>query len=196
MHVFERHDQRWPTVTNRRSASNLTPRYNDFLFASICEEASGIHLSVLSALARTNVDPWEEATRLAAMPRATAVRTLASTLDLMPSGNWNPSETETIAARLVRLLPQRSEGTSRQAAGSGAQRSNYWLVWLGFAIAMSLLSPRHQAATPDAGVSASKSSTSSTIKKSVGANTTLPDTGHRLRQNRLGDSIEQESHDQ
>ena len=37
--------------------------------ASIGEERKGMQLSVLSALARMNVDPREEAARLAAMPR-------------------------------------------------------------------------------------------------------------------------------
>ena len=68
-------------VENRSSVSNLTSRYNDFLFATICEEANGMRLSILSALARMNVDPWEEAARLASMPKAIAEQTLVSTLD-------------------------------------------------------------------------------------------------------------------
>jgi hypothetical protein len=68
-------------VSNRPSVSSLSSRYDHFLFAPICEEAHGMQLSVLSALARMDVDPWEEATRLAAMPTATAERTLVSTLD-------------------------------------------------------------------------------------------------------------------
>ena len=114
-----------------------------------------MQLSVLSALVRMNVDPWEEATRLAAMPKAIAERTLVSTLDLVPGRSWNPSEAEVIAARLVQLLPQPSGGATiapTKTAGVGAQQINYWLMWLGFAIAMSLLSPSHHATTTDAGV--------------------------------------------
>src|SRR5580704_16095137 len=81
-----------------------------FLFAPICEEANGMQLSVLSALARMDVDPWEEATRLAAMPKAIAERALVSTLDRVLGKGWNRSETEVIAARLVQLLPHRGEG--------------------------------------------------------------------------------------
>ena len=44
-------------------ALSPTARYNDFLFATVCEEANGMQLSVLSALARLNLDPWEEAAR-------------------------------------------------------------------------------------------------------------------------------------
>jgi hypothetical protein len=86
-------------VDNRPSVSSFTSKYDHFLFAPICEEANGMQLSVLSALARMDVDPWEEATRLAAMPKAIAERTLGSTLDRVLGKSLNPSETEAIAAR-------------------------------------------------------------------------------------------------
>jgi hypothetical protein len=142
-----------------RSGSGLTSTYNHFLFAPICEEADGMQLSVLSALARMDVDPWEEATRLAAMPKAIAERALVSILDRVLGTHRNPSETEVIATRLVQLLPQPGEGVTMapsQTARVGAQQT-YWLVWLGFALAISLLSPRHQATTTDADGSTSKS---------------------------------------
>ena len=145
-------------VDNRPSVSSFTSRYDHFLFAPICEEANGMQLSVLSALARIDVDPWEEATRLAAMPKAIAERTLVSTLNRVLGKSWNPSETEVFAARLVQLLPQRGEGTTvaqTETARVGAQRT-YWLVWLVFALAISLLSPRHQPTTTDAGGSMSE----------------------------------------
>src|ERR1039458_10694305 len=92
-------------VHNRPSVSNLTPQYDHFLFAQICEEANGMRLSVLSALARMNVDPWEEATRLAAMPKAVAEKTLLSILDLVSGKSWKSPEAAAIVARLGRLLP-------------------------------------------------------------------------------------------
>lgn len=136
-----------------------------------------MQLSVLSALVRMNVDPWEEATRLAAMLKGIAERTLVSTLDPVPGRSWNPSEAEVIAARLVQLLPQPSGGTTiapTKTARVGAQQINYWLMWLGFAIAMSLLSPSHHATTTDAAVSTSKSSATSLLK-SGSVNSRLPD---------------------
>jgi hypothetical protein len=164
-------------MDNRHSVSSPTSRYDDFLFASICEEANGMRLSVLSALARMNVDPWDEATRLAAMPKAIAERTLVSILDLVSGRRWNPSEAEVVAARLVRLLPQRGEGATivaADAASVGAPRANYWWVWVVSAIAISLLSPRHHATTTDAGASTSKSGATSPLK-SGSANSTSPD---------------------
>jgi len=109
-----------------------------------------MRLSVLSALARMNVDPWEQAARLAEMPKATAETTLISTLDLLSGRSWKPSDAEAVAARLVRLLPQQGKGATSAAAkiaGVPAQRTNHWLMWLAFAMAVSFLSPHHQAAT-------------------------------------------------
>ena len=109
-------------------------------------------LSVLSALARMNFDPWEEASRLTAMPKATAQRTLVSILGLVPNRSLEPSETGVIAARLVGLLPQLRDGPTTAAteiAAVRAQRTSLWLVCVCIAIGISILSP-HQATTPNA----------------------------------------------
>jgi hypothetical protein len=157
-------------VSNRPSVSSLSSRYDHFLFAPICEEANGMQPSVLSALARMDVDPWEEATRLAAMPKASAERTLASILDRVLPESRNPPQTEAIATRLVQLLPQRGHGVTiapTAGARNGAQRT-YWLVWLGFALALSLLSPSHQVTTTDAGGSIATSQLDSGSVRSQG----------------------------
>ena len=57
---------------------------NGFLFAEVGVEASGMRLSVLSTLARLGVDPWQEAGRLAKLPRAAAVDGLARMIAAMP----------------------------------------------------------------------------------------------------------------
>jgi hypothetical protein len=156
-------------MEQRPSVSNITSRYNHFLFATICEEANGMQLSVVSALARTDVDPWEEATRSAAMPKAIA-EALVSTLDRVLGKNSNPSEMKVVAARLVQLLPQRGEGvTIALTAGAriGMQQTQ-WLVWLGFLLAISLLSPHHQVTTTDAGGSIATSQLESGSVQSQG----------------------------
>jgi hypothetical protein len=133
-----------------------------------------MRLSVLSALARINVDPWEEAARLAAMPQAIAVATLVSALKLVAVTSWNASETEVIAARLVQLLPYGSEQgpIASTTARIGAQPTRFWWVWVGFAVAMSLLSP-HRATTPEPGVSTAKSSETAPINNGS-VNSTTP----------------------
>ncbi|AMN39721.1 hypothetical protein RHPLAN_12640 [Rhodoplanes sp. Z2-YC6860] len=141
-------------MNNRQLALGPTSVYNEFLFASVYEEANGTPLSVLSALARNNIDPWEEAALLAAMPRETAETTLASILDVASARSRKSSEIEAIATRLVRLLPRRIEGGTAaltEIAGVHAQRTSFSLVWICFAIALSLISARHHATTADAG---------------------------------------------
>jgi hypothetical protein len=157
-------------VDHRPPVSSPPSYYNDFLFAPVCEESNGMRLSVLSALARMNVDPWEEATRLAAMPKAIAEKTLVSILDLVCGRSWKPPEAQAIAVRLVRLLPQPCQAATMAATGSAksaAQLKSYWWVWVGFALAMSLLSPQHQAATTNAGAATSESGAASHSKSNL-----------------------------
>ena len=80
---------------------------NPFLFADIGTEANGTTLSVLSVLARRGTDPWNEAGRLAALSKADAVDSLASTIANMPASLWTLPDASAIAARLIGLLPAR-----------------------------------------------------------------------------------------
>jgi len=59
------------------SVSLLNPEFDDFLFASIGEDRNGMLLSVLSAMARLDVDPWQEAAKLAGLPGQAATQRLA-----------------------------------------------------------------------------------------------------------------------
>ena len=83
---------------------------NGFLFAEVGVEASGMRLTVLSALARLGVDPWQEAGRLAKLPRAAAVDGLAGMIAAMPACPWSLADATAIAARLVDMLPARNGG--------------------------------------------------------------------------------------
>lgn len=77
-----------------------------FLFASVWEETNGCSLSILSALARLGVDPWGEAAKLAAMPRAKAASTLAGILARLPTSGTEIPSYPTLARDLVELLPK------------------------------------------------------------------------------------------
>ena len=154
-------------MDHRPPFSSLSARYDDFLFAPVCDEANGMRLSVISALARMNVDPWEEATRLAAMPKAIAEKTLLSILDLVSGCSWKSPEAEAIAARLVRLLPQPGENATTVATGTAAgaaQRASYWWVWVCFALAISFLTPHHTATTANPGMATSDSGATAPVK--------------------------------
>ena len=83
--------------------SQLNTSLNDFLFATIGEEQSGMRLSVASA--RRGYDPWTEAIRLAGLPRAKASEALAAVIAAVPFARWMPSEVPSIATRLSLLLP-------------------------------------------------------------------------------------------
>jgi hypothetical protein len=160
-----------PGMANQGSALNVTSRYENFLFAPICDEPGGMRLSVLSALARMNVDPWEEAARLAKLSTPDAERTLISTLNLFPGKRQRSAETEFLAARLIALLPKAGQATTAKVAtiaGARAQRNINWLVWLCFAIALSFLLP-HQHATTTSAEDAGSTSTAIPATEGSGA---------------------------
>jgi len=159
-------------MDHRARFSTLSASYDDFLFAPVWEDANGMRVSVLSALARLNVDPREEAGRLAAMPKAIAEKTLLLAFDRVSGQSWKSPEAAAIAARLVRLLPQPGQAAARTAnAATGtakvsAQRTNYWWVWLGFWLVMSFMMPHHQANTTNAGAATPESGAPSQLKGS------------------------------
>jgi hypothetical protein len=80
--------------------------YNDFLFGSLGQDAAGTEVTVLSALSRLGIDPWEEAARLAALPSEAAAEALAAAILQLPDRTWPPGEAAKTAARLVSLLPK------------------------------------------------------------------------------------------
>jgi hypothetical protein len=94
-------------------------QFNEFLFALIGKEGNGMPLSVISALARLEVDPWQEAARLADLPKELAPAALDGLLRRLPAGGWDPAETPSIVARLIALLPRRDVGTRTAEARPG-----------------------------------------------------------------------------
>jgi hypothetical protein len=89
------------------STYTLGSEFDDFLLAPIGDDDNGMLLSVLSALARLDVDPWDEAAALARLPQDTAIRKLASLIAALPAGPSVRPDSATIAARLIPLLPPR-----------------------------------------------------------------------------------------
>jgi hypothetical protein len=57
-------------MTSRLSFHLLRRDFDKFLFATVGEEINGIPLSVLSALMRLEIDPWNEARRLSSWGNA------------------------------------------------------------------------------------------------------------------------------
>ena len=118
--------------------SQLDTSLNDFLFATIGEEQSGMRLSVASALARRGFDPWTEGIRLAGLPRAKASEALAALIAAVPSARWKPSEAPTIATRLSLLLPTSGAPMPAPVAKPSDHRAKAArrMLWLFYAIVM------------------------------------------------------------
>jgi hypothetical protein len=111
-------------------ASLLGPEFDGFLYAPLGEERNGMPLSVLSALARLQVDPWQEATKLAGLPGAIATERLASLIVLVPNEPSLHRDPDAIAARLVALLPCRTNSDAaplKTLIGVG-KRARSWAV--------------------------------------------------------------------
>jgi hypothetical protein len=87
--------------------SGTSSDFDDFLYAPVREDRSGLPLSVVSALARLDVDPWEEAAQLAAMSDEAATQRLSQLIASLPAQTPIHPECHSIAARLIALLPQR-----------------------------------------------------------------------------------------
>ena len=97
---------------------SIDRQFDRFLYAQIGEEPNGMQLSVLSALARQDVDPWEIAQQLTSLAREPAIRLLTPLLARIPASASDKAAPEVIAARLVALLPSphpsdREPGVSR-----------------------------------------------------------------------------------
>jgi hypothetical protein len=98
------------------------PSFDPFLFAAIGEERNGMLLSVLSALARLELDPWREAESLSKLSPPVATERLTSLLSALPSAQLKTPAPATIM-RLVGLLPRAARGEERARGASGAARS-------------------------------------------------------------------------
>jgi hypothetical protein len=92
-------------ATKLQPASALRPEFEAFLFARIDEVGGDMPLSVVSALARLDIDPWLEAAELTQLPKEIAVQRLIALLAKLPGGTLSEADPQTIVARLIALLP-------------------------------------------------------------------------------------------
>jgi hypothetical protein len=88
--------------------------FNEFLFAPIGEDRNGMLLTVLSALARRGVDPWQEAAELALLPGETATQRLVSLISTLTDGLSPQPDVRTIAAHLIARLPRRARSSAER----------------------------------------------------------------------------------
>ena len=137
------------------------PEFDAFLSAPVGEDANGVGLTVMSALARIGLDPWSEAARLSDLPHDAAVEALAVTLGQLPVGSWKqPGDLGTLgdlARRLADCLPRshrpvaepgRPAGTASRRAARTVSGPMLWVIYaaiaLGFYMLFSQLQPERQ----------------------------------------------------
>ncbi len=114
--------------------SVLRPEFDSFLFASLGEDGNGMQVSVLSGLARSDLDPWQEAAKLAELPGKTAVERLSALIETLPGKAWVQADARAVATRLIALLPRTlagSPGSGRTPDSVGAiMQSQSWWVYV------------------------------------------------------------------
>ncbi len=118
-------------VVLRTPFSLINSEFNEFLYAPIGDEGNGMTLSVISALSRLDIDPWQEAARLSALSREKAVQALAPIIARLPGGQWALADTPEIAGRLAALLPRHDGASpSRVAAAMDPRKPHYPALFL------------------------------------------------------------------
>jgi hypothetical protein len=101
--------------------ASLGSEFDDFLFTPLGEDQNGLPLSVVSLLARLNLDPWQEARNLAELPGEVAARRMAASLDSVADPILRTAITECVVLRALARLPRRmSVAINRPAAGVAA----------------------------------------------------------------------------
>ncbi len=125
------------TSLPRSTALNpLGSDFDRFLYAGVGDDRNGGLLSVISALARAGVDPWEQASILARLPVDHAARALSALLARLPVGPGGPVDLMALATHLVTLLPKRISqaegGHQPEADGSAMAQRNRLRMALSF----------------------------------------------------------------
>jgi hypothetical protein len=110
--------------------SLLNSDLNDFLFAAVGEQQNGMPLNVVSGLTRLGLDPWKEAARLAALPKALAAEKLAPIIARLPLDRPEPPDNLAISRLLVELLPEHGRGASPGPQQSDASCKKYSLAMI------------------------------------------------------------------
>ena len=112
----------------------LRPDLDPFLFAVVGGGRNGIPLSTISALTQLDLDPWDEAGRLAGLAKGDAVEQLTGLLLRLP-GPSRPlaEEARQTAVALIDLLPRASKvGNPAETRDTGSATTSrdraFWVI--------------------------------------------------------------------
>lgn len=112
------------------------PVFARFLAAPVGEDGRGTSVTVLSMLARLDVDPWVEAADLTKMPEATARQRLEALLERFKDVPTLVSDRGRLALGLLAYLPRQTGTTRPSSDGTGKARLAlpvsgvliYWII--------------------------------------------------------------------
>jgi len=110
--------------------------YEEFLYTEIGEQENGMPLSMVSALTRLGLDPWDEARRLASLPAAAAA---AAVSDLIKRTSARATELPKLSARMAALLSRPAPVVARVVSLPGVPS---WLLerrWLAVLLIVGVL---------------------------------------------------------
>jgi hypothetical protein len=151
-------------MTHPAPTQRMGREYDEFLFTTIGDDRHGQPLSVLSALARSNVDPWQEAASLSRIPRNAAATRLTALIAALPDEPIAELDVDPIARDLVALLPDGRSLAPRSDESSATERENMRAA-LGFgalvlvtALALLISAPQSPGSRQSAGSFASTAS--------------------------------------
>src|SRR3954469_19991437 len=112
----------------------LRPDLDPFLFAVVGGGRNGIPLSTISALTQLDLDPWDEAGRLAGLAKGDAVEQLTGLLLRLP-GPSRPlaEEVRQIAVALIDVLPRANwiaepAGTRGTRPATTLRDRAFWII--------------------------------------------------------------------
>ena len=100
-----------------------------------------MRVSVLSAMARMGLDPWQEAGELACLSGKAATERMTSLIAALPDGSLTDVDLSAIPARLIALLPHQSRSNipSHEALSGTGSTADFRAVILGYAIYIVLM---------------------------------------------------------
>ena len=87
--------------------SSRPAEFDNFLY-SVVREVDGVPLTVLSALARNDLDPWDAAEELTRLSRNTAAARLGEMLSCQPNQAGEPPSNDLATIQLLARLPAAS----------------------------------------------------------------------------------------
>ena len=109
--------------------------FDPFLFAEVGEDITGAAVTVLSALARLDLEPWTEARELARLGREAAQVRLTAHLEAITDIPALAFANGTRAAKLVGLLPKRTPPLTLKPLEAGTKMVPLgWINWTQLAL--------------------------------------------------------------